>query len=166
MLPPGLYEMILEEKKAEDVGADLLPGQYLVRLRRRVGGRNLNAMVVCFQYLADAHRLLAALRQGLEGFALELHPDKTRIIEFGRFAHEDRRARLAAHAGICAGAASNRPPYRDGCFFEGLETTRILADVAQRIIAPCWRSPRGCPVHIRALPSFMQISGGLVMPSS
>jgi hypothetical protein len=26
VLPPGLYEMILEEKMTEDVGADLLPG--------------------------------------------------------------------------------------------------------------------------------------------
>ena len=40
VLPPGLYAMILEAKKAEDVGADLLPEQYLVRLRRGVGGRN------------------------------------------------------------------------------------------------------------------------------
>jgi hypothetical protein len=50
-------------------------------------------MVVGFQYLADAHRFLAELKQRLEAFALELHPDKTRIIKFGRFAHEDRRAR-------------------------------------------------------------------------
>jgi pimeloyl-ACP methyl ester carboxylesterase len=34
-LPPGLYEMILEEKTTEDVGADLLPGQYLVRFEGR-----------------------------------------------------------------------------------------------------------------------------------
>ena len=79
MLPPGLYQMILEEEKTEDVGADLLPGQYLVRLRRRVGGRNLNAMVVGFQYLADTHRFLAELKQRLEAFALTLHPDRTRI---------------------------------------------------------------------------------------
>ena len=50
-------------------------------------------MVVGFQYLADAHRFLAELKQRLEAFALELHPDKTRIIEFGRFALENRRAR-------------------------------------------------------------------------
>jgi hypothetical protein len=93
VLPPGLYEMILKEKKAKDVGADLLQGQYLVRLRRRVGGRNLNAMVVGFQYLADAHRFLAELKQRLEASALELHPDKTRIMAFGRFALENRRAR-------------------------------------------------------------------------
>jgi hypothetical protein len=49
--------------------------------------------VVGFQYLADAHRFLAELKQRLEAFALEVHPDKTRIIEFGRFAHQNRRTR-------------------------------------------------------------------------
>ena len=34
-LPPGLYEMIIEEKTAEDIGADLLPGKYLVRFEGR-----------------------------------------------------------------------------------------------------------------------------------
>jgi group II intron reverse transcriptase/maturase len=55
--------------------------------------RYADDMVVGFQYLADAHRFLAELKQRLEAFALELHPDKTRIIEFGRFAHENRQAR-------------------------------------------------------------------------
>jgi group II intron reverse transcriptase/maturase len=55
--------------------------------------RYADDMVVGFQYLADAHRFLAELKLRLEAFALELHPDKTRIIEFGRFAHENRRAR-------------------------------------------------------------------------
>ena len=35
MLPPGLYEMILEAKTTEDVGAELLPGRYLVRFEGR-----------------------------------------------------------------------------------------------------------------------------------
>jgi len=53
-------------------------------------------MVVGFQYLADAHRFRAELKQRLEAFALELHPDKTRIIEFGRFALENRRPEVRA----------------------------------------------------------------------
>jgi hypothetical protein len=56
VLPPGLYEMILEDKKAEDVGADLLRGQYLVRLRRRLGGRKSQRLVVGFQYLVHRSR--------------------------------------------------------------------------------------------------------------
>jgi RNA-directed DNA polymerase len=55
--------------------------------------RYADDVVVGFQYLADAHRFLAELRQRLEAFALELHPDRTRIIEFGWFAHENRRVR-------------------------------------------------------------------------
>jgi tellurite resistance protein len=34
-LPPGLYEMIIEDKRPEDVGVDLLPGSYLVRFEER-----------------------------------------------------------------------------------------------------------------------------------
>jgi hypothetical protein len=49
--------------------------------------RYADDMVVGFQCLADAHRSLAQLKQRLQAFAFELHPDKTRIIEFGRFAH-------------------------------------------------------------------------------
>ena len=48
--------------------------------------------VAGFQYEADAQRFLAAMRKRSEVFSLSLHPDKTRIIEFGRFAAE-RRAR-------------------------------------------------------------------------
>ena len=48
--------------------------------------------VAGFEYETDAKRFLADLRERLEKFALSLHPDKTRLIEFGRFA-ADRRAR-------------------------------------------------------------------------
>ena len=48
--------------------------------------------VAGFEYESDAKRFLANLRERLEKFALSLHPEKTRLIEFGRFAAE-RRAR-------------------------------------------------------------------------
>jgi RNA-directed DNA polymerase len=48
--------------------------------------------IVGFEYQEDAQRFLAELRQRLAKFALELHPDKTRLIEFGRYAAERRRA--------------------------------------------------------------------------
>ncbi len=48
--------------------------------------------IVGFEHRADAERFLAELRERLAKFGLELHPDKTRLIEFGRFA-ADRRAR-------------------------------------------------------------------------
>ena len=49
--------------------------------------------IVGFEDQQDAQRFLVELRQRLTKFALELHPGKTRLIEFGRFAAERRRAR-------------------------------------------------------------------------
>ena len=40
--------------------------------------------VVGFQHRDEAERFLAELRERFAKFGLELHPDKTRLIEFGR----------------------------------------------------------------------------------
>ena len=42
--------------------------------------------VVGFEHLGDAKQFLRDLRERFAKFNLELHPDKTRLIEFGRFA--------------------------------------------------------------------------------
>jgi RNA-directed DNA polymerase len=55
--------------------------------------RYADDFVVGFEYESDARRFWDALRARLEEFALSLHPDKTRLIEFGRHA-ADRRARV------------------------------------------------------------------------
>ena len=47
--------------------------------------------VVGFEREADAKRFLDMMRERLQGFALQLHPDKTRLIEFGRYAAERRK---------------------------------------------------------------------------
>ena len=47
--------------------------------------------VVGFQYRKDAERFLADLRERFLKFNLELHKDKTRLIEFGRFAAQNRK---------------------------------------------------------------------------
>ena len=49
--------------------------------------------VVGFQHLGDAQRFLRDLRERFAKFNLELHPDKTRLIEFGRFAASNRKKR-------------------------------------------------------------------------
>jgi hypothetical protein len=46
-----------------------------------------------FEYEQDARRFLADLRERFAKFGLELHPDKTRLIEYGRYAVRHRRAR-------------------------------------------------------------------------
>ena len=49
--------------------------------------------IVGFEHEADARRFLEAMRERLAEFALSLHPDKTRLIEFGRFAAANRKRR-------------------------------------------------------------------------
>ena len=55
--------------------------------------RYADDFVIGFQYREDAERCLQALRARMTQFGLELHPDKTRLIEFGRFAATNRQAR-------------------------------------------------------------------------
>ncbi|HEY5843861.1 MAG TPA: reverse transcriptase domain-containing protein, partial [Mycobacterium sp.] len=49
--------------------------------------------IVGFEYEDDARRFLGELRERFAKFGLELHPDKTRLIEFGRRAVRDRQRR-------------------------------------------------------------------------
>ena len=51
--------------------------------------------VLGFQYREDAERFLEQLGERLRKFGLKLHPEKTRLIEFGRFAAERRDKRGA-----------------------------------------------------------------------
>ena len=55
--------------------------------------RYADDFVVGFQHKEDAERFQAALAERLRRFHLELHPDKTRLLEFGRFASENRKRR-------------------------------------------------------------------------
>jgi RNA-directed DNA polymerase len=49
--------------------------------------------VIGFEHEADARRFWDAMRERLGEFALSLHPDKTRLIEFGRYAAQNREKR-------------------------------------------------------------------------
>jgi RNA-directed DNA polymerase len=49
--------------------------------------------VLGFQYRAEAERFLEQLRGRLAKFGLELNPEKTRLVEFGRFAAARRKGR-------------------------------------------------------------------------
>src|SRR5450759_15840 len=55
--------------------------------------RYADDFIVGFQHEADARRFLDTMRERLQEFALSLHPEKTRLIEFGRFAAENRKRR-------------------------------------------------------------------------
>jgi group II intron reverse transcriptase/maturase len=55
--------------------------------------RYADDFVMGFQHKHEAERFLVELKARLEQFGLGLHPEKTRLIEFGRFADRDRRRR-------------------------------------------------------------------------
>jgi group II intron reverse transcriptase/maturase len=55
--------------------------------------RYADDLVVGFEHRAEAERFLAEFRERLAKFGLELHAEKTRLIEFGRFARSNRQAR-------------------------------------------------------------------------
>lgn len=66
--------------------------------RRNARGRVIyvrfaDDIVAGFEHKDDAQRFLADLRERLGKFALMLHPDKTRLLEFGRYAADDRAKR-------------------------------------------------------------------------
>src|ERR1700726_3968923 len=55
--------------------------------------RYADDLVAGFEHESDARRFLDAMRERFEAFSLSLHPDKTRLIEFGRHAAVDRKKR-------------------------------------------------------------------------
>jgi len=55
--------------------------------------RYADDLILGFQHQAEADRFLEDFRERLGKFGLELHPDKTRRIEFGRFAEQNRKRR-------------------------------------------------------------------------
>jgi group II intron reverse transcriptase/maturase len=55
--------------------------------------RYADDVIFAFQIRAEAERFRQALAERLRSFGLELHPEKTRLIEFGRFAESSRKDR-------------------------------------------------------------------------
>jgi len=66
--------------------------------RKRAGGdvivvRFADDAVVGFQRKSDAEQFWVELRERMQKFHLELHPEKTRLLEFGRYAIDNRERR-------------------------------------------------------------------------
>lgn len=72
-----------------------MSGDVQVRFCERLGVKFPRAthLVLGFEHRRDAERFLAAWKERLAAFGLDLHPDKTRLIEFGRDASGHRKAR-------------------------------------------------------------------------
>src|SRR5207249_11069921 len=69
--------------------------------------RYADDLVVGFEHETDARRFWDAMRDRLQEFSLSLHPEKTRLIEFGRHAVTRRAQRGLGKPGcICLGLVS------------------------------------------------------------
>jgi hypothetical protein len=55
--------------------------------------RYADDLIAGFEHEADARRFWDSMRERFEKFGLELHGDKTRLLEFGRYATERRQRR-------------------------------------------------------------------------
>ena len=55
--------------------------------------RYADDLIVGFEHESDARRFLEEMRERLQEFALSLHSEKTRLIEFGRLAVANRKRR-------------------------------------------------------------------------
>lgn len=55
--------------------------------------RYADDFIICFQFRADAEEVLGELTQRFARYGLKLHPDKTRLIEFGPFAQRNAQRR-------------------------------------------------------------------------
>ena len=82
--------------------------------------------VAGFQHLGDAKQFLKDLRERFAKFSLELHPGKTRLIEFGRFAAQHRSER-----GL---------PKPETFYFLGF--TQIPDDEGRALLAPAHHHPK------------------------
>jgi len=81
LVPTNLFDLWVEVWRKKVAKGDVIVVRYA------------DDLVVGFQHRTDAERFLKEFRERLAKFGLELNADKTRLIEFGRFAARDRKQR-------------------------------------------------------------------------
>jgi RNA-directed DNA polymerase len=103
---------------------------YEKRIKRQVRGacflvRYADDFVCMIQYQDEARHIERALRERFAQFDLELHPEKTRVISFGRYERENaRRQKRRAHTFDFLGFTHFCGTSRRGKFIVGRRTSR------------------------------------------
>lgn len=163
MMPDGAVEDVTQGTPQGGSSSVLLSNVYLhyvldvwfeKKIRRQLEGaaywvRYLDDFVLCFQYRSDALRVHKLLEERLKQFGLELVPEKTRLIAFGRFAHRDaakhgkRRPETFSFLGFTHYCTRNR----QGNFKVERRTQRKRLQRAVQTIEKRIRDMLHAPVH-------------------
>jgi RNA-directed DNA polymerase len=76
-----VFDLWAERWRRRDASGDMIMIRYA------------DDIIVGFQHETDARRFWDDMRERLRAFSLSLHPEKTRLIEFGRYAAQNRERR-------------------------------------------------------------------------
>jgi RNA-directed DNA polymerase len=111
--------------------------------------RYADDFVMGFQYEQDARAMREALSARLAEFGLELHPDKTRVLRFGRFAHGrcDREGRKRPETFDFLGFTHIAGVDRRGAFQLRRRTSRKKRQAKLAQLSEEMRRRRHAPVH-------------------
>jgi RNA-directed DNA polymerase len=134
--------------------------------------RYVDDVVFGFQYENEARTFLQSLREQLAANGLKLHPDKTRLIEFGRFALSNRRDRgdpkpeSFNFLGFTHSCGTNRKGWF--CIRRKTEAKRlrqkiaeVKAELIKRMHAPLGATGKWLASVIRGVTAYIAVPGNM-----
>lgn len=106
--------------------------------------RYADDFVICLQHKEEAQRVLEDVKARMQKFGLELAEDKTRIVEFGRFAEENHKRRGEGKPGTIEflGFTHYCTRTKDGRFMVRVKTSRQKMSRAIKGMGVWFRSIR------------------------
>ena len=104
--------------------------------------------LLCFQYREDAQRVLRVLTKRFAKYGLRLHPEKTRLVEFGRHAHyQAKRLKTKTATFDFLGLTHRCATSRKGKFTVHVGTMKERLRRSLTAIADWCRTHRHAPVE-------------------
>ena len=121
--------------------------------------RYADDLVLGFESRVEAQRFLQEFRERLAKFGLELHPEKTRLIEFGRFAARDRADRglgkpetftFLGFTHYCGKSQKGEfTVWRETASQRSLPGELSIIVIRPHAVARAWNTPRGSTSQYR-----------------
>jgi len=132
--------------------------------------RYVDDAVFGFQHETEARKFYSELRERLAAYGLKLHPEKTRLIEFGRFAANNRKQRGEGKPDNFdfLGFTHYCSQTRNGKFKVGRKTSakrmsrklkEIKEELRQRMHEPIWKTGKWLASVLRGATNYYAIPG-------